>query len=148
MIICRSQLCRLPLCSNGSGIILGLTNKRYAYTVLCAFANCLWRTANSPWGFLCLSNFFPPKVTALMGAHTLGAGHLENTGYDGLFMVNENLFFNNKYYGMMLDRNLKVVNQAKFTIYCDFLFASHLIHVLSAHFYFKGSLLLFKSIHF
>merc|ERR1712038_26988 len=43
------------------------------------------------------------EVTALMGAHTLGAADIFNSGFNGVWVSDEAQLFNNKYYSHMTD---------------------------------------------
>jgi len=43
------------------------------------------------------------EVTALMGAHTLGAADIFNSGFNGVWVNDEAQYFNNKYYSHMTD---------------------------------------------
>lgn len=46
------------------------------------------------------------EVTALMGAHTLGAADIFNSGFNGVWVSDEAQFFNNKYYSHMTDNTI------------------------------------------
>ena len=43
------------------------------------------------------------EVTALMGAHTLGGAKASNSGYAGVWMEGEKLYFNNQFYKRMTE---------------------------------------------
>lgn len=52
----------------------------------------------------------PPQVTALMGAHTLGSCLRENSGYAGVWVVDEARTFNENYYTLMFNDNVTWTN--------------------------------------
>ena len=43
-------------------------------------------------------NYTEREVTALMGAHTLGGADIFNSGFNGVWVNNEQQYFNNKYF--------------------------------------------------
>merc|ERR1719397_791074 len=46
------------------------------------------------------------EVTALMGAHTLGAADIFNSGFNGVWVNDEQQYFNNKYYSHLTDDSI------------------------------------------
>jgi len=51
--------------------------------------------------------FNPRQVTALMGAHTLGKADILNSGFHGMWVNNEQGYFNNQYYANMVNDSLE-----------------------------------------